>query len=168
VKYEGRKWVTLIGSTVLAAAVTVYASLPPVEVPLATDLGRAGKQAEKACVPLLLEFAADYCEYCTLLEEEILKPLLRNRDYDTRVLMRKLAIDRSARLRDFAGDSVDAGELAQRYKVDVTPTLLFVDSRGNELTERMIGVTTIEFYGAYLDEALDNSTRRLRETGRCE
>jgi thioredoxin-related protein len=149
-------------------AVTAWANLPPAEVALATNLDSEGHQAERACIPLLLEFSADDCEYCTLLEEEILKPILRNRDYDQRVLMRKLVLDRVTELRDFSGSSVNASALADHYDVFVTPTLLFVDSHGNELSERMVGVTTLEFYGWYLDQALDESSHKLRELRHCE
>jgi thioredoxin-related protein len=146
-------------------AVTV-ASLAA-SIPLARDLTLAGHQAERACIPLLLEFAADDCDYCNLLEEEVLNPTLLNRDYEQRVLMRKLVLDRDIKLHDFTGKPVHASDLASQYKVLVTPTLLFVDHQGRELAERMVGVTTLEFYGGYLDQALDSSKIKLQELGRC-
>lgn len=164
--YNRRKRVAVILTTIL---LNVACSRPQAGgVQLAMDLHRDGRQAERSCIPLLLEFAAEHCEYCTLLEEEILNPTLLNRDYQRRVLMRKLVIDRPRRLRDFNGTPVSAVELASRYKVFVTPTLLFVDSRGTELAERMVGVMTVEFYGGYLDRAIGASSEKLRELGRCE
>ena len=118
-KYSRCKWVLLL----LAAALASSANAGPQKgVPLARDLRSAADQAEAACIPLLLEFAADYCEYCVLLEEEVLKPMLLDRDYDRRVLVRKLTIDQPARLRDFAGHRVTAAQLAERYRISVTPT----------------------------------------------
>jgi thioredoxin-related protein len=136
-------------------------------VPLARDLRSAADQAEAACIPLLLEFAANHCDYCVLLEEEVLKPMLLDRDYDQRVLVRKLTIDQTARLRDFDGHRVTAAQLAERYRISVTPTLIFVDRRGHELTERMVGVTTLEFFAGYLDRALDSARETLLERQRC-
>jgi thioredoxin-related protein len=164
--YIGRKWVAVILTTNLLNMACI--SLGATGVPLAVDLSREGRQAEQACIPLLLEFAAVECEYCTLLEEEILNPTLLNRDYDQRVLMRKLLIDRSTKLRDFNDTPVTAAELASRYKVFVTPTLMFVDKQGDELAERMVGVMTLDFYGGYLDQAMDASSEKLRALGRCE
>jgi len=164
VKHNRRKWVAA-GLTAIIA-VTAAGSFAT-GVPLARDLTLAGRQAERACVPLLLEFAADDCEYCTLLEEEILNPTLLNRDYEQRVLMRKLVLDRSTRLHDFSGQSIDASVLASQYEVFVTPTLLFVDSKGRELAERMVGVTTLDFYGGYLDQALDVAQEKLRQQTGC-
>ena len=158
------KWVL----PVVAAALAGIANANPVnDVPPASDLGNEASQAEGAYIPLLLEFAADSCEYCVLLEEEVLKPMLRNRDYDQRVLVRKVALDRAAQLRDFDGQKVSAAELAERYRIGVTPTLIFVDRRGEELAERMVGVTTLDFYGGYLDQALDSAAETLRERRRC-
>lgn len=163
--HNRRKWPAVFLTTMLLSTASI--GLQAAGVPLAIDLHREGRQAEQACIPLLLEFAAGECEYCTLLEEEVLNPTLLNRDYDQRVLMRKLVIDRSSKLRDFNETAVSAAELASRYRVFVTPTLLFVDSQGRELAERMVGVTTLEFYGGYLDQAMDASSDKLRKLGRC-
>lgn len=146
---------------------SVQAGLPPAEVPLAENLARTAARAVSGCRPLLLEFAAEYCEYCQLLEEEILKPIRRNRDYDHRLVMRKIMLGDSREIIDFDGSSTDAQSLSRRYRVFVTPTLLFVDQQGHELAERMIGVTTIDFYGGYLDLALDSAREKLKQRGDC-
>jgi len=165
VKYNRCKWV----AAGLAAIMLVNtAGLFAAGIPLAGDLALAGRQAERVCVPLLLEFSADDCGYCTLLEEEILNPTLLDRDYEQRVLMRKLVLDRNIELRNFSGKPVYASDLAGQYKVFVTPTLLFVDGHGRELAERMVGVTTLEFYGGYLDQALDIAQDKLREQAECQ
>ncbi|MFQ5642794.1 MAG: thioredoxin family protein [Thiogranum sp.] len=164
-KHNRRKWATAILATAaLASALPITSQ----GVPLARDLALDGRQAERSCVPLLLEFAADDCDYCTLLEEEILNPTLLDRDYDQRVLMRKLVLDPGIRIIDFTGKQTDATHLASRYKVFVTPTLLFVDRHGAELAERMVGVTTLEFYGGYLDQALDTARERLGKQVECQ
>lgn len=151
-------------------AVTGMCGWAPVDaaVPLARNLQAAGQQAVSDCKPLLLEFSAVACDYCRLLEVEILNPTLLNSDYDHRVLMRKLLIDQSDRLTGFDGETVSAEELAAKYRVYVTPTLLFVDAEGRELADRMVGVTTLDFYGGYLDIALDNAQRKLRSRGDCD
>ena len=158
------KWVLFV----VAVALTTVGNTSPLNgMPLASDLQNEAAQAQAACIPVLLEFAVDSCEYCVLLEEEVLRPMLRNRAYDQRVLVRKVALDGAARLRDFDGQSVSAAGLAERYRVTVTPTLIFVGNRGEELAERMVGVTTLEFYGGYLDQALDAARDRLREQTDC-
>ncbi len=164
-KYERRKSAARRMAMGMALA---CASASVVAVPLTQNLSADGARAENGCKPLMLEFSASDCGYCELLETEVLNPTLLNRDYDERVLMRKLLLDSSARLTDFDGDNrLSAQQLAERYKVWVTPTVLFVDAAGNELTERMVGVNTIEMYGGYLDLALDASRAKLRERNSC-
>jgi len=128
-------------------------------VPLAQDLGEAGRRAEQFCAPVLLEFAAESCDYCILLEREILGPTL---------LDRKILIDDGGMLRDFDNRSISAARIAGRYKVWVTPTVLFVDRNGKEIAERLVGFSSVDFYGGYLDAALDQSRQRLQALGRCD
>jgi len=164
VKYNRRKWAAVVlAATMAATTAAAFAA----GIPLARDLMLAGRDAERACVPLLLEFSADDCSYCTLLEEEVLNPTLLDRNYEQRVLMRKLILDRGIKLRNFSGKSINASDLANQYKVFVTPTLLFVDRQGTELAERMVGVTTLEFYGGYLDQALDAARDKLQKQTGC-
>lgn len=152
----------------LTAAASLFAALSAgAAVPLASNLSDAGRQALSGCKPLLLEFSALACDYCRLLETEILNPTLLNRDYDDRVLMQKLLVDHPEKIRGFNGKPVTPEQLAGRYRVFVTPTLLFVDDRGRELAERMVGVTTLDFYGGYLDNALETAQEKLRQEERC-
>ena len=157
------KWAGIAAAIFLLAAPGVRAS-----VPLAQDLREAGRQAEQRCVPLLLEFASEHCEYCTLLEREILNPTLLDQDYEQRVLMRKLLVGNATRLRDFDNQATDADSLAGRYRIWVTPTVLFLDSNGEEIAERLVGVSSLDFYGGYLDAALNQARKRLQELGRCD
>ncbi len=157
------KWPGIAAMIFLLTAPTTQAG-----VPLAQDLGKTGHQAEQRCAPVLLEFAAEYCHFCALLEREILAPTLLDQDYASRVMMRKLMIDNSRALQDFDHHKTDAARIAGRYKVRVTPTVLFVDSHGKEIAKRLVGVASLDFYGGFLDAALHQSRNRLRELGRCE
>ncbi|HFD81225.1 MAG TPA: thioredoxin [Gammaproteobacteria bacterium] len=163
---NGCKWLRVVAA-VLVIGAGPSRQVDASELMPATDLQREGRAASTDCVPLLLEFARGDCEYCTLLEQEVLEPMQRNRDYRRRVRMRRLLLDSDRPVRDFDGRNRDAESLARRYQVRVTPTLLFVDDRGQELADRMVGVTTLDFYGAYLDQALEQARDRLRHEGCC-
>jgi thioredoxin-related protein len=41
-----------------------------------------------------------------------------------------------------SGKRIATTQLSSRYKVFVTPTILFLDGGGSELAERMIGINT--------------------------
>lgn len=148
----------------LAFSAGSWASYPNdgVEVRTIMDLSREASLINARKLPLLIEFSAEDCPYCRLLEEDFLKPMLRSGDYTDRVIIRKVDIGSDRPLTDFNGVPVTGRELARRYGVKVTPTVLLLDAEGRELGERLIGVTTPDFFGGYLDAAIDESRRLLR------
>ena len=75
--------------------------------------------------------------------------------------MREILIDPGQRLKDFQGHSRQAAKLAGDYAVDLTPTLLFLDAGGRELTGRMVGINTLEMFSFYLDEAIAEAGKAL-------
>jgi len=127
-----------------------------------TDFKADATQAKTKNLPILLMFSASYCGFCSIVKEEFLKPMKISGDYTNKVLVRIVELDSIDDIIDINGETIEPEALAQRYNADLTPTLVFVDSNGNELTQQMVGVTTIDFYGGYLDEAIDNSLTRLR------
>lgn len=133
-----------------------------VEVAEVTDLAAVSDEARARQVPLLLMFAAPHCGFCARLEDEYLKPMLRNRAYDDKVMVRKLTLTRFTTLKDFDGRTLDAAEFADRYAIDVTPTVVFFDARGRMLARRLVGLNNSDFYGAYLDDAIDTAQRKLK------
>jgi len=113
-------------------------------------------------LPILVMFSASYCGYCSTLKEEFLKPMLLSGDYADKVIIRVLEIDGADDIRDINGAKIDPESLANRYNIQLTPTLTFIDPRGKELAPRLTGMTTIDFFGGYLDDAIDNSLIQLR------
>ena len=112
-------------------------------------------------MPLLLVFSADYYEYCEQLEEQFLRPMLISGDYEDRVMIRLLKLGNGSSVRDFQGNEIATGDLANRYQVRVTPTMLFLNPQGRELAPRMVGINTPEFFGGYLDRSIDEAGAAL-------
>lgn len=154
--------ITLVSLSVLASGKGSPVASP--EVPQSNDLASLGQDARNNKLPVLLVFSAEHCTYCQLLEDEILKPMLLSGDYTNKVLINKIMLDGEEDIRDFNGDAVNASILAQRYNVYVTPTILFLDSNGRELEERLIGINTIEMFGGLVDHAIDTSLKKLNKT----
>lgn len=156
----------ILGLLLAATAAADETALPPVEVPVAADLRAEGRAAERSGRALVLVFASEDCSYCMVLEEEILKPMLRSGDYDGLVLIRKVRLDPGEYVRDFAGREVETAALADRYGVFVTPTVLFVDAEGAELAARLVGINTVELYGGYMDAAIEQAVARIEARAR--
>jgi len=137
--------------------------LPYVELEAVKDLSSLAAQARQSEKIIMLEVSASYCSYCGLLEEEIIKPMIRSGDYKNTVLIRQLEMDSFTTIKDFVGNETTAASLAQSYKVKITPTLLFLDANGKEVTERIPGVYSLDFFGAYVDEALAKGLETIRK-----
>lgn len=121
----------------------------------ASDFQALQKEMLDEKLPLLLAFRADYCGYCAQLEREYLEPMVNSGNYNKRILIRRFSIDKSGKITDFNGDKVDADEFSYRYKASITPTLVFLNSRGEEVAERLLGYSSPDFYGAYLENSID-------------
>ena len=131
-------------------AVATDASVPP-----AMNLQKDGIVAQEKGIPVLLEFSMHGCPFCEEVEEEVLQPMLISGDYDNKVIIRKIMIDEDMSITDFNGKQVAYEDLASRYNVFVTPTLVLLHGNGEVMGLEMVGVTTIDFYGAYLDQAIE-------------
>lgn len=135
------------------------------DVPPGEDLQRDGRLALELQLPILLEFSAVNCMYCRQLEQEFLIPMLISGEYTDKVMLRRLRLDTGVYLTDFDGRRKPASDVASRYRAWVTPTLVFMDGHGNEITERMVGINTPELFGAYLDACIDTALLKIREPG---
>ena len=62
---------------------------------------------------------------------------------------------------DFDGRSMSTSEFASRYGVSLTPTLLFLNSEGEEMSEKLVGIWSEDFYGGFIDNRIDEARERL-------
>lgn len=129
-----------------------------------TNLQALQEELDSQKKVLLLEFSASYCGYCKVLERSYLKPMLTDPLYTGKVLIRKIDIDSAKPLIDFDGKEISVSDFMLRYKAGrLTPTMIFLDQTGNEVAERMIGFNTPDFFGAYLDQAIDKGVETIRK-----
>lgn len=135
----------------------ISASSDTHELISASDLTRDAKLVSKGNRILMIEFSSEYCGYCRLLEDEFLKPMLRNAAYGEKVVIRSISLSDNDTLIDFEGNTISADEFAGEYGVYVTPTLLFLDQNGQEVSDKLIGIWSVDFFGGYIDERIDSA-----------
>ncbi len=119
------------------------------------DFQALRKEMQEKNLPLLLAFRADYCGYCAQLEREYLEPMVKSGEYTNRILIRRFSMDKEETITDFNGELLDPGEFAYRHKASLTPTLVFLNARGDEVAERLLGYNSPDFYGAYLENSIE-------------
>jgi len=142
-----------------------FASGPSVEIPQAVNLKKQGLVAQKRQTPVVLVVISNSCPYCQRLEEEVLRPMLISGDYDDRIQLQILNQDQHDYRVDFDGVARSPDAIAGRYDIQLVPTVLILGPEGEELSERLIGIGVIDFYWAYLDQAIDEASTRLQSSG---
>ncbi|MCB1758957.1 MAG: thioredoxin fold domain-containing protein [Gammaproteobacteria bacterium] len=130
-----------------------------------TDFSADGRIAKRNGTPILLLVSQDHCPYCDQIKREILGPMLASGEYDHKIMIREVYIDLGAQVTDFSGERQAASSFMLSYRVYLTPTLLFLDGEGRELTKRMVGIQTPELYPFYVDRAVDEAVTAFRKTG---
>ena len=132
-------------------------------VKMTTNLLADAKIAQQKQVPILLLFTQQSCGFCEIVRSDFLRPMLLNRDYDSQVLIRQIEYDGDDVI-NFDGKKVDMDKFMEPYNVGFTPTVIFLDSSGAELTEQIIGLTTVHFYGGYIDDNITLALKKIRST----
>lgn len=134
----------------------------PQEVRLLQNAEKEFAEAGSSCKPIVLMVSQFACPYCATLKKAVMNPMIRSGEFDDKVLIRELLVDPGEMLVDIDGSAIPAITFANRY-IDglVTPTVLLLDARGNQLLEPIVGISNLDFYGSYLESAIDDAYRRL-------
>lgn len=62
----------------------------------------------------------------------------------------------------FSRQSIPHATFTEQRVIELVPTIQFTDGVGDILVEDIVGVTTLGFYGAYLEQAIEQSLNILR------
>lgn len=130
-------------------------------VPVATDFATHARRAASLDVPLVALVSLRDCVYCGPIRQRELAPLVRSGKYE----VREIGLDSSATVRDFDGSTTTGVAWARAHGVKVSPTVLFLDTRGRPVADPLIGAGLPDFYGAYLDDAIARGRERMHTGG---
>ncbi len=128
-----------------------------------TDFQELALQMQQNKMGLVMMLHAEHCPYCRLMDEEILSPMVRSNEYKKKVFIRKLQVDVSDEVIDFNGRKITASKLAREYDSQLTPTLLFLDQNGEEKAVKIIGINSLEYFGASVDEQIEELLEVIRK-----
>lgn len=152
----------LLGRRQFSAALAVSLTLPqlalakdtalpvPASLPAAAFIAAAKKE------PLVLLISLPGCPFCELVRRNYLLPA--QRDGSMHAWQLNIS-DRTTPLTGFDGKVTTAAAQVAAWKAGFTPTVLFLGPAGQELAERLVGLASVDFYGAYLDERLAEARR---------
>jgi thioredoxin-related protein len=111
-------------------------------------------------IPLLLFFSTPGCPYCIEVRRSYLVP--RVRDPRAGVLIREVDIVGQRSFIDRDGQRVTEARFAAQFGVRVVPVVLLVDADLTPLAEPLVGLDGAGFYDAYLGNAIESATGKLR------
>lgn len=127
-------------------------------LPIPDSLPDVAAAAERQGEPLVLLISLRGCPYCELVRRNYLLPARANGLPVWQINMQ----DKQRSLIGFDGQVSHAAAVIARAKIRLAPTVLFLNSRGQEIAERLIGIASVDFYGAYLDERLATARQAVR------
>ncbi|MDP3413595.1 MAG: hypothetical protein Q8S16_10420 [Polaromonas sp.] len=127
-------------------------------LPIPASLPRAAQTAAAKKEPLVILVSLPGCPYCEVVRRNYLLPAQR----DAGLQAWQLNIsDRTTPLVGFDGKATTAAAQIAAWKAGFTPTVLFLGPQGQEIAERLVGLGSNDFYGAYLDERLATARKAL-------
>ncbi len=132
-------------------------------LPVPDSLLEAAAAATRQGEPLVLMVSLHNCPYCELVRRNYLLPARANGVQVWQINMH----DKRRALVGFDGSSTTAADQISRWKIRLAPTVLFLGAHGSELAQRLVGLSSEDFYGAYLDERIATARqaqKALRQT----
>jgi len=109
------------------------------ELPRAENLQTDAQQAVADKKPIVLFFTLPNCSYCRIVRYDYFLPLLKQRTGNDQPIIREISVTGQNRVTLFDGQRLTETELAERYKVQMTPTVLFVNHEGDVVGNSIIG-----------------------------
>ncbi|MEY3871538.1 MAG: hypothetical protein RLZZ296_533 [Pseudomonadota bacterium] len=131
-------------------------------LPIPDSLPDVAAAAARQGEPLVLLISLRGCPYCELVRRNYLLPARSDGLHAWQINMQ----DKTRPLVGFDSQSSTSAEQIARWKVGLAPTVLFLSSEGLPLAERLVGVASVDFYGAYLDQRLATSRQALKSASR--
>jgi thioredoxin-related protein len=141
----------------LAVQVAAAARLEPLR-----DLRVDARHAACRGQPLVLLFSTEGCSFCRIVRELYLQPILRDGQYPG-IVIREVDTSSKDRVTDFNGEVVSMQDLAYRYDTWLVPVVVLVDPDGDILANPMVGISSQDYYGYYLDEAIVAAGKKVRQ-----
>lgn len=108
---------------------------------------------------LVLLFSQPECGYCDLVRRDFLLPLQQQQRHE--LVIRELKLPGSDNLRDRHHNLVSAADFAGSYSIGFYPSVLMLSMDGTPLDAPLVGISSTDFYGYYLDQAITLALTRL-------
>jgi thioredoxin-related protein len=156
VKTMLKNWIICL-SFLVTPCVYAISLLEPVD-----DLSRIAEESRESKRVVIVLVTQPDCSFCEYVKSHHIEPMLRNGTLENTAVVRELDLA-GISFTDFSGNSISPGQFALRYDAEFSPTLLFFSANGDQLHEPIIGVGSRDYYGYYLEKAIEKSAKLLND-----
>lgn len=132
-------------------------------LPAAVDLRADAQRMRAQRLPMVLFFHSTTCPFCREVEDLYLKSLQRENEKAPRFLLRAVEVGRAQPLVVFDGSRTDYRAFAKQQGVTLVPHLRFLGPDGEPLAPDLVGLTSRDFYGGYLESSISSAGEKLRK-----
>lgn len=136
---------------------------PTTALPTTKSLPDAAQAAARLEQPLVVMTTLKGCPYCDVVRGHYLLPMQRSGQIHAIQLD---MTDRTTPIKGFDGRATTAAAQIKSWRAKLAPTVLFLDTKGEELAERLVGMAVPDLYGSYLDSRIDEARRNLTAASR--
>lgn len=159
-----KSWNGLFGLLILACLSTppAQASNTDAGLRVASNLAKDAETAARLGGPLVVIYSRDDCSFCKTIKRDYLKPLSDDPKSAGKQVIREVRQDKNTELVDFQGRKTTHAALAKAEKVQLVPVVAFYGPGGKKLHEPIIGARLPDFYQSYLETAIEQSARTLK------
>ena len=144
----------------LAFAVSILGSQAKASgygLPKAQNLQSALQKARAQSMPLVVMVTLDGCPYCKAVRQNYLPEYL-----EKGFPILDLDLASSSPMQNEFGQSTTPREWARSKGIRLAPTLIWLGEGGQEVVSRLVGMSSADFYGAYLDERMQQAHQQMK------
>jgi len=134
------------------------------KIQLAEDWQIISQHADTTNLPIVVLLERSDCSYCEVVRNEFLNPLSRSERYKEKIVFARISLDQGQQLINRSGELTSTEQFAKHYGSNFTPTVLFLDGQGNQLADMLVGMSGRDYYGYYLEQAMDKALASLNST----
>ena len=99
---------------------------------------------------------------CEEVKASVFNLIFADPAYQDRILLREVRIDTNLDLVNFSGTITSHRSFSKTRGIRIVPTLEFLDGVGTPISPPLVGAGIPDYYGAYVDNGIEQSLRTLR------
>ena len=122
-----------------------------------SDLASISRTISKENKILILLLSQPNCQYCDKIRADYFPYFAESPDFNKKIVIAEIMVGaKEPDIKDFNGEVTKPQKIADKYKANFFPIVLFLDAKGKELSERLLGLSS-DLYGIELENSINKA-----------